>query len=369
MEEEIHAIQKNDTWELTTLPSNQKAIGVKWVYKIKHTAEGEVSRYKVRLVAKGYKQKYDINYKEVFAPVARLDTVRLLIALASHHNWKTYQLTVKSVFLNGILEEEVYVQQLEGFIMEGEESKVYRLKKALYGLKQVPRAWNARIDGYLHQNGFTKCPYEHAVYMKKNHRGEFLIICLYVDDLLYTGNNSEMFKEFKQSMFREFEMTDNGLMSYFLGIEVKQQHDGIFISQKKYMKEILEKFKMESCNSVNTSVETSIKLSKEEDDRVIEPTFYKSLVGSLRYLMITRPDIVYGVGLVSRYMEKPMQTHWLAAKRILRYIKGTMNLGLFYVYGDEAKLVGYSDSDWGCDQDERKSTTGYVFYFSSTAFS
>jgi hypothetical protein len=282
MEEEIHAIQKNDTWELTTLPSNQKAIGVKWVYKIKHTAEGEVSRYKVRLVAKGYKQKYDINYKEVFAPVARLDTVRLLIALASHHNWKTYQLTVKSVFLNGILEEEVYVQQLEGFIMEGEESKVYRLKKALYGLKQVPRAWNARIDGYLHQNGFTKCPYEHAVYMKKNHRGEFLIICLYVDDLLHTGNSSEMFKEFKQSMFREFEMTDNGLMSYFLGIEGKQQHDGIFISQKKYMKEILEKFKMESCNFVSTPDETSIKLSKEEDDRVIEPTLYKSLVGSLR---------------------------------------------------------------------------------------
>jgi hypothetical protein len=369
MEEEIHAIQKNDTWELTTLPSNQKAIGVKWVYKIKHTAEGEVSRYKVRLVAKGYKQKYDINYKEVFAPVARLDTVRLLIALASHHNWKTYQLTVKSVFLNGILEEEVYVQQLEGFIMEGEESKVYRLKKALYGLKQVPRAWNARIDGYLHQNGFTKCPYEHAVYMKKNHRGEFLIICLYVDDLLYTGNNSEMFKEFKQSMFREFEMMDNGLMSYFLGIEVKQQHYGIFISQKKYMKEILEKFKMESCNSVNSPVETSIKLSKEGDDRVIEPTLYKSLVGRLRYLTITRLDTVYGVGLVSRYMEQPMQTQWLAAKRILRYIKGTINLGLFYVYSDGAKFVGYLDSDWECDQDERKSTTGYVFYFSSSTFS
>jgi hypothetical protein len=180
MEEEIHAIQKNDTWELTTLPSIQKAIGVKWVYKIKCTAEGEVSRYKAILVAKGCKQKYSINYEEVFAPVARLDTVRLLIALAAHHNWKIYQLDVKLAFLNAIFEEEVYVQQPEGFIMEEEESKVYRLKKALYGLKQAPRAWNACIDSYLHQNGFTKCPYEHAVYMKKNHRGEFLIICLYV---------------------------------------------------------------------------------------------------------------------------------------------------------------------------------------------
>jgi uncharacterized protein len=205
--------------------------------------------------------------------------------------------------------------------------------------------------------------------MKKNHRGEFLIICLYVDDLLYIENNSEMFKEFKQSMFREFEITDNGLMSYFLGIEVKQQHDGIFISQKKYMNEILEKFKMESCNSMSTLVETSIKLLKEGDGRVIEPTLYKSLVGSLRYLTITRPDIVYRVGLVSRYMETPMENHWLATKRILRYIKGTLNLGFFYAYGDEAKLVSYSDSDWGCDQDEKKSIIGYAFYFSSTTFS
>jgi len=135
------------------------------------------------------------------------------------------------------------------------------------------------------------------------------------------------------------------------------------------MKELLEKLKMESCNFVSIPFETSIKLSKEGDGRVIEPTLYKSLVGSLRYFTITRPDIVYGVGLVNRYMETPMETHWLSAKRIIRYIKGTMNLGLFYAYGDEAKLVGYSDSDWGCDQDERKSTTRYVFYFSSTTFS
>jgi hypothetical protein len=135
MEEKIHAIQKNDTWELTTLPPNQKAIGVKWVYKIKRTAEGEISQYKARLVAKGYKKKYGIDYEEVFAPVARLDTVRLLISLAAHHNWKIYQIDVMSAFLNGILEEEVYVQQPEGFIMEEKESKVYRLKNALYGLK------------------------------------------------------------------------------------------------------------------------------------------------------------------------------------------------------------------------------------------
>jgi hypothetical protein len=369
MEEEIHAIQKNDTWELTALPPKKKTIGVKWVYKIKRTADGDVDRYKARLVAKGYKQKYGIDYEEVFAPVARLDTVRLLISLAAHHSWKIYQLDVKSAFLNGVLEEEVYVEQPEGFISQGEEDKVYRLKKALYGLKQAPRAWNARIDDYLQQNGFIKCPYEHSVYMKTDDKGEFLILCLYVDDLLFTGSSEKMFAKFKQSMFKEFEMTDNGLMSYFLGIEVKQENDGIFISQKKYMREILKKFKMDSCNAVNTPVATGLKLSKEGEGKSVDSTMYKSLVGSLRYLTMTRPDILYGVGLVSRYMETPRESHWLAAKRILRYIKGTLNFGLFYTYGESADLVGYSDSDWGGDQDERKSTTGHVFYLGSTAFS
>lgn len=367
MEEEIHAIQKNDTWELTVLPKHQKAIGVKWVYKIKSTADGKIDRYKARLVAKGYAQKYGVDYEEVFAPVARLDTVRMLISLAAHHSWKIYQLDVKSAFLNGVLEEEVYVEQPDGFVVEGEEDKVYRLKKALYGLKQAPRAWNACIDDYLHKNGFIKCPYEQAVYMKKNCE-DILIVSLYVDDLFFTGNSQKMFDDFKRAMFKEFEMTDCGVMSYFLGIEVKQQRDGIFISQKKYAKEILEKFKMDACNEVTTPLATGAKLTKEGEGRIIKPTLYKSLVGSLRYLTITRPDIVYGVGLVSRYMETPRESHWRAAKRILRYIKGTMEFGLFYPYGDEANLVGYSDSDWGGDLDERKSTTGYVFFLGSTAF-
>ncbi|KAM1936926.1 hypothetical protein ACFX15_014142 [Malus domestica] len=301
MEEEIHAIEKNDTWELIKLPPNQKAIGVKWVYKIKHTANGNVDRFKSRLVAKGYKQKYGVDYDEVYAPVARLDT-------------------------------------------------------ALYGLKQAPRAWNSRIDNYLHQNGFQKCPYEHSVYMKN-------------DDLLFTGNNEAMFREFKQSMFSEFEMTDNGLMSYFLGIEVKQESDGIYISQQKYMRDILEKFNMDKCNDVNTPVAIGLKLSKEGEGEFVNSTMYKSLVRSLRYLTITRPNIVYGIGLMSWYMETPKESHWLAAKRILRYIRGTLNYGLFYNFGEDAKLFGYSDSDWGGDQDERKSTTGYVFFLGSTVFS
>ena len=197
MEEEIHVIQKNDTWELSALPPKKKMIGVKQVYKIKRPIDGSVDQYKARLVAKGYKQKYGIDYEEVFVLVARLDVVRMLSSLAAHHSWKIYQLDVKSTFLNEVPEEEVYAEQPEGFISQGEEDKVYHLKKALYGLKQAPRAWNARIDDYLQQKGFIKCPYEHSVYTKTDDKGEFLILCLYVDDQLCTGSSEKMSAEFK----------------------------------------------------------------------------------------------------------------------------------------------------------------------------
>ena len=368
MDEEMKAIEKNDTWALVSLPQGHKAIGVKWVYKTKKDANGEVQRYKARLVAKGYKQRAGIDYDEVFAPVARLETIRLMISLAAQNKWKIYQLDVKSAFLNGFLEEEIYVEQPLGYVKKRHEDKVYKLRKALYGLKQAPRAWNARIDKYFRENGFQKCPYEHALYMKMDGNGSVLLVCLYVDDLIFTGNDPMMFDEFKRSMIKEFEMTDIGLMSHFLGIEVKQSEDGIFISQSGYAKEVLKKFKMDSCNPVNTPVEIGLELRKSISGGNVDPTYFKSLVGSLRYLTCTRPDILYGVGLVSRYMETPDQTHLNAAKRILRYIRGTLNDGLFYSCTNDFRLVGYSDSDWGRDLDERKSTSGYCFFMGDTTF-
>ncbi|KAK0579794.1 hypothetical protein LWI29_031544 [Acer saccharum] len=367
MDDEIRSIEKNKTWELTNLPKGRKAIGVKWVYKTKRNAKGEVQRYKARLVAKGYKQKEGVDYGEVFAPVARLETIRLLISLAAQKSWKIYQLDVKSAFLNGFLEEEIYVEQPPGYVKKGREDKVCRLKKALYGLKQAPRAWNMRIDDYFQENGFEKCPYEHALYMKKETDGSLLYACLYVDDLIFTGNNPAMFEDFKRRMVKEFEMTDIGLMAHFLGIEVVQSEKGIFISQSIYAKEILKRFGMEKCNPVTTPVETGLELRKNERGDV-DPTYFKSLVGSLRYLTCTRPDILYGVGLVSRYMETPDQSHLNAAKRILRYIKGTINDGILYTKCEDCRLIGYSDSDWGRDLDERKSTTGFTFFMGDTAF-
>jgi hypothetical protein len=369
MDEEINAIEKNKTWELTELPADKKPIGVKWVYKTKYKPSGEIDRYKARLVAKGYKQKPGIDYFEVFAPVARLDTIHMLMSLSAQNNWKIHQMDVKSAFLNGTLEEEVYVEQPAGYVVRGKEDKVYRLKKALYGLKQAPRAWYKKIDSYFIQNGFQRCPFEHTLYIKFIDPGDVLIVCLYVDDLIFTGNNSKMIVEFREAMIRCFEMTDLGLMSYFLGIEVVQQKDGIFISQKKYASDILKKFKMEQSKPISTPVEEKLKLTRERDGKRVDPTHYKSLIGSLRYLTATRPDIVYGVGLLSRYMEEPRVSHLQGVKRILRYIKGTLTEGIFYGNNNDVKLVGYTDSDWAGDIETRKSTSGYAFHLGTGAIS
>ncbi|KAE8671027.1 hypothetical protein F3Y22_tig00112000pilonHSYRG00251 [Hibiscus syriacus] len=367
MNEEIEAIDRNNTWELAELPKGSQPIGVKWVFKKKMNAQGEIERYKARLVAKGYKQKAGIDYDEVFAPVARMETIRLLISQAAQFKWPIFQMDVKSAFLNGVLEEDIYIEQPPGYVKVEEDKKVLKLKKALYGLKQAPRAWNTRIDTYFMENGFKKCPYEHALYAKKN-GGNVLFVALYVDDLIFMGNNDEMIEEFKGTMTREFEMTDLGLMKFFLGLEVRQVETGIFVSQETYAKEILKKYNMENCNPVSTPMEPGAKLSKFDGGERVDASRYRSLVGSLRYLTCTRPDLSLSVGIVSRFMEEPVYSHWKALKRILRYIQGTVSLGLFYSKAEDYKLVGYSDSDWCGDIDDRKSTSGYVFFMGDTAF-
>lgn len=369
MNSEIAAIERNNTWELTELPSGGKVIGVKWVYKTKLNEHGDVDKYKARLVVKGYSQQYGVDYAEVFAPVARLDTIRVILSLAAQKGWMIYQLDVKSAFLHGELSEEVFVAQPSGYVQKGHEHKVYKLKKALYGLKQAPRAWYSRIESYFLKEGFKKCPHEHTLFIKSTDGGNILIVCLYVDDLIFTGNAECMFNEFKRSMMVEFDMTDLGKMSYFLGIKVLQRPDGIFISQKKYAHEVLERFTMAQCNPVHNPIVPGFKLMRDEDGVRVDGTLYKQIVGSLMYLTATRPDMMFVVSLLSRYMERPTELHLQAAKRALRYLKGTLDFGLFYKKEGNEKLIGYTDSDYAGDQDDRKSTSGYVFMISSGAVS
>ncbi|XP_052726845.1 uncharacterized protein LOC128194777 [Vigna angularis] len=287
--------------------------------------------YKARLVAKGFLQQAGIDYGEVFAPVNLFD--------------------VKYAFLNDNLEEEVYVVHPQGFEDKRHPDKVYRLKKALYGLKQAPKAWNQRIDGFMSSIGFEKCASEHGVYVQgcqRNGREEKLIVCLYVDDLLITRSSEEKIIDLKVQMLQEFEISDLGRLSYFLGIEFTKTDGGILMHQSRYALDMLTKFDMLHCNSANTPAEMNLKLEKDPEEEVVDPTEYRKMVGSLRYLCNTRPDISCNVGLISRFMKNPRISHLNVVKRILRYLKGTYNLGLLLPQGEpegEVRINAYSDSD------------------------
>lgn len=366
MEKEIEAIESNKTWELMELPTGHKPIDLKWVFKLKKDTDGKIIKHKARLVAKGYVQKHGVDYEEVFAPVTRMETVRLLIALAARNEWEIHHLDVKSAFLNGVLLEEVYVSQPRGFEKEGEERKVYKLIKALYGLKQAPRAWYARLNKCLTELGFTKCPFEHAVYIK--HEGnEALIVGVYVDDLLVTGTSVAKISKFKQQMNSEFEMSNLGKLAYYIGIEVNQIHGRIELKQTAYAKKVLEKAGLLGCNSVKYPMEPKVQLHKDENGKAVDPTQFKSMVGGLRYLVHTRPDLAFSVGVVSRFMERPTTLHLNAVKRILRYVQGTLNYGLVYTKArGDYLLTGFSDSDLAGNVDDRKSTGGMAFYLNES---
>ncbi|KAJ9565985.1 hypothetical protein OSB04_001951 [Centaurea solstitialis] len=365
MRAEIDSIEKNNTWKLVHPPTDVKPIGLRWLFKIKRNPNGSIIRYKARLVAKGYVQEQGIDFDEVFAPVARLETIRLLIALAAAKGWKIHHLDVKTAFLYGELKEEVYVSQPEGFEKRGEERKIYKLAKALYGLRQSPRAWNLKLDDTLKNMGFQRCLQENAVY-KKVSNGDFIIIAVYVDDLFVTGTSLEFINQFKRRMASQFEMSDLGELTCYLGIEVTQDTDCVKVKQECFAKKILKVAGMQDCNPTQCPIEPGLKLTKAADEPEVEATHYRKLVGCLRYLVHTRPDLAYSVGVVSRYMQSPRESHARAIKQILRYLRGTTSFGIKYERCKDLKLLGYSDSSHNVDIDDGRSTTGHVFYLGNS---
>nr|GEX59844.1 ribonuclease H-like domain, reverse transcriptase, RNA-dependent DNA polymerase [Tanacetum cinerariifolium] len=285
IEIELDSINKNNTWTLTTLPTNQKAIGLKWVFKTKRDAKGKIIKYKARLVAKGYVQEQGIDFDEVFAPVTQIETVSLILALAAYHRWQIHHLDVKSVFLHGDLKEEVYVTQPEGFIQQGNSKKVYKLTKALYGLRQAPRAWNVKLDQTLKSLDFKKY------------------------DLIITGTPRKEIDLFKSQMEDKFEMSDLGLFAYYLGIKVTQTGGVITIKQTGYINKILKETSMMESNDTKIPMDPGTKMVKAEDGNSVDATYYRSLIGSLGYLLHIRPDLSYSVGLLSRFMQDPKDHH------------------------------------------------------------
>jgi hypothetical protein len=367
MIEEYQSIIKNDVWEIVPRPKGKDVVSSKWLFKIKHAIDGSIEKYKARFVVRGFSQKEGIDYEETFTPVARYTSIRTIISLVAKLKWKLHQIDVKTAFLNGIIEEQVYIEQPQGFEVEDRKSHVCRLKKALYRLKQAPIAWYGRIDNLLTSLGFTKSKADSNLYFKIM-ENEPVILLLYVDDLFLTGEE-KIIVECKQRLVAEFEMKYLGLMHYFLGLEVWQSPKRIFLNQGKYTVEILKRSNMLECKSMNTPMEAKLKLLVDTSSYLIDATLYRQIIGSLIYLTNTRPNICFAVNTLSQFRVEPGRVHLVAAKHVMRYLKGTMDYGLSYDGDHDFTLSGYTDADWAGSVADRKSTFGCCFSLGSSMIS
>nr|GEU30133.1 retrovirus-related Pol polyprotein from transposon TNT 1-94 [Tanacetum cinerariifolium] len=341
MQEELHQFDRLKVWELVDRPLYKNVINMKWLWKNKRDEENTVIRNKSRLVAKGYAQKEGVDFKESFAPVARLEAVRLFIAYAAHKSFTIYQMDVKTTFLYGPLKEEVYVNQPDGFVDPYHPDKVYHLKKALYGLKQAPRAWYDELSNFLVSKGFSKGFIDPTLFITK-HRGDILLVQIYVDDNIFGSTNLNLSKRFEKLMHNKFEMSMMGKLKIFLGIQIHQSPRGIFINQAKYSQEIL------------------IKHDADLSGIWIDQMKYRNMVGALMYLTSSRPDIMHATCYCARYQAKPTEKHLTAVKRIFRYLKDTFHMGLWYPKDTGFKLTDFLDSDHAGCLDSRKSTSGGI---------
>jgi hypothetical protein len=320
-----------------------------------------VVRNKARLVAQGYTQIEGIDFDETFAPVARLESIRILLSITYHLCFKQYQMDVKSVFRNSILQEEVYVEQPKGFQDPHHPHHVYKLKKALYGLKQATWAWYERLTTYLLAKGFARGQANWTFFIR-NQGTHKLIAQIYVDDIIFGATLDSLAHEFSNEMKQEFEMSMIGELNYFLGLQVKQNAEGIFISQSKYAKDLVKQLGLDGKNHSWTSMSTSVKISSDLTGKPVDPSLYRNMIGSLLYLTASRSDIAFSVGVCARFQANPKESHPTAVKRIIRYVNDTLLYGIWYSRETNLVVVGYSDVDWARNSDDRKSPSRGCFY-------
>ncbi|GJW59082.1 putative ribonuclease H-like domain-containing protein [Tanacetum coccineum] len=330
MQEELLQFKLQQVWVLVDLPTGAKVIGTKWVYRNKKDERGVVVRNKARLVAQGHRQEEGIDYDEVFAPVARIEAIRLFLAFASFMGFIVYQMDVKSAFLYGTIDEEVYVSQPPGFVDP---------------------------ESYSQKHGYKRGTIDKTLFIRRNKK-DIMLVQVYVDDIIFGSTNKSWCAEFEALMQSRFQMSSMGELTFFLGLQVKQNNEGIFISQDKYVAEMLKKFDLVNVKAAITPMETKLPLTKDEEAFDVDVHLYRSMIGSLMYLTASRPDIMYAVCVCSRFQVTPKTSHLNAVKRIFKYLKGKPNLGLWYPRDSPLDLEAFSDSDYGGSNLDRKSTTG-----------
>ena len=362
--DEVGAMIKNDTWYETELPKEKKAVTSRLLFTIKYLANGKPERRKTRLVARGYTQIYGEDYLDTFAPVAKLHTIRIVLSLAVNLEWDLWQMDVKNAFLQGELEDEVYMRPPPGMEDMVKPGNVLRLKKAIYGLKQSPRAWYHKLSTTLNGRGFVKSEADHTLFTLTSKQG-IVVILIYVDDIIITGSNKEGIISTKAFLKSSFDIKDLGELKYFLGIEICRSKEGFFLSQRKYTLDILNEAGKLGARVAKTPLEEGYKVLREgeiEDTPFGDFKLYRRMVGKLIYLTITRPDICFAVNQVSQYMQAPKVHHWNMVERIMRYLREAPGQGVWMGCNKSTEIVGYCDADWAGDRVDRRSTTGYCTF-------
>jgi hypothetical protein len=374
VEAELQSLRNNGVYKEVPIPKGVRPITSKPVFKVKVDQHGKVERFKMRLVARSFTQKKGVDYNNTFAPVANLESIRILLALAARYYLELNQMDVSTAYLNGKLLEELYLQPPEGVDIKPDHC--WRLKKSLYGLKQAGRTWNVTLDKALHSLGFSRLDAETCLYVFRNSDGGVCFLVVYVDDLLLAASSRALMDAVKAKLTSRFKMRDLGKASFILGIEVKRNHPcrSISLSQRQYIDSVLERCRMSECAPLSTPMSHSAHMTANdpEDNTPIfkvvwngKQVSYTSAIGSLMYTMLgTRADLAYAVGVLGRYSANPKWCHWKAVKHVMRYLKGTRTMELHY-NGSNISLNmdfhGYSDADWSGNSDTSCSTSSFVF--------
>ncbi|GJT75471.1 putative RNA-directed DNA polymerase [Tanacetum coccineum] len=377
MNAEIQSMMDNNVWVLVDLPPGCKTVGSKWIFKKKTDMDGIVHVYKARLVAKGYTQLYGVDYEETFSPVANIRAIRILISIAAYYDYEIWQMDVKTTFLNGYLDEDIYMVQPKGFVDPNHPRKVCKLKRSIYGLKQASRSWNKRFDEEIKRFGLAQNLDEPCVYQKASGSNVIFLI-LYVDDIIIMGNHIPSLQSVKDYLGKCFAMKDLGEAAFILGIKIYRDRSKrlIGLSQNAYMDKILKRYKMDNSKRGHIPMQERLDLNKSQGAQTpkevnrMKNVPYASAVGSIMYAVrCTRPDVAFAQNLTSRFQQNPGELHWTAVKNILKYLRNTKDM--FLVYGGnpstELRVECYCDAGFETDRDDTKSQTGYVFVLNGGA--
>ncbi|GKU85932.1 hypothetical protein SLEP1_g531 [Rubroshorea leprosula] len=368
MSEELSALVHQGIWELVPSHPSQHVLGSKWVFRLRRGKDGSIKHYKARLVAKGIHQRPGSDYFNTFSPVIKPITIRIVLSLVVSRGWSIQQLDVNNAFLHGHIDEVLYMQQLTGFVDHNFPSHVCRLRQSLYGLKQAPRAWFRALKDFLLAQGFFHSKSDNSLFIY--HKGStWIYFLVYVDDIIVTGNDSAAIQSIVQVMSATFSLKDLGPLSIFLGREALSTKDGLFLSQQRYILDLLQKTSMGDAKPISSPLASTSVLQLSTGTPLFDGTTYRKIVGSLQYLSLTWPNLSFVVSCLSQFMHRPTDSHWQAVKRVLRYLRDSVSHGLLLQPQPTLSLHAFSDANWAGDRDTYTSTTSYLIFLGSNPMS